>query len=90
MGATLQRAIKRDNTKRSWLVCRKQQGKIRIEIKVGVYQSKTLHFDWSKAGFAVAVDEIKQIYKRFYEGETKTLAEACQRVKVSNTNKIRY
>ena len=61
------------------------RGKIRIEIKVGVYQSKTLHFDWSKAGFAVAVDEIKQIYKRFYEGETKTLAEACQRVKVSNT-----
>ena len=52
------------------------RGKIRIEIKVGIYQSKTLQFDWSKAGFAIAADEIKQIYKRFYEGETKTLAEA--------------
>ena len=46
-----------------WYI-RESRGKIRIEIKKeGIKQSRTLPFDWSKQGFALAVPEIQQIYK---------------------------
>jgi integrase len=69
-----------------WYV-RKSSKKIRIEIKGDIKQSKTLHFDWSKKGFAEAIPEIQQIYKRFHLGKSKTLDEACEVVKVSDSNK---
>ena len=69
-----------------WYV-RKSSKKIRIEIKGDIKQSKTLHFDWSKKGFFSAIPEIQQIYKRFHLGKSKTLDEACEVVKVSDSNK---
>ena len=69
-----------------WYI-RESRGKIRLEIKSnGTNQSRTLPFEWNKAGFAQAVPEIQQIYKRFYEGKSQTLATACEVVRVSNTN----
>ena len=68
-----------------WYI-RESRGKIRIEIKKeGIKQSRTLPFDWSKQGFALAVPEIQQIYKRFYESKQQTLAVACEVVKVSSS-----
>ena len=69
-----------------WYI-RESRGKIRIEIKRDqTNQSRTLPFEWNKAGFVQAVPEIQQIYKRFYEGKSQTLATACEVVKVSNSN----
>ena len=74
-----------------WYI-RESRGKIRIEIKKeGIRQSRTLPYEWSKKGFAEAVPEIQQIYKRFNLGESKTLDAAVEVVKVSDSNqKIDY
>ena len=61
-------------------------GKIKLEvISNGKKQSRTLPYEWSKSGFAVAVEEIKQIFKRFHTGETTTLAAACDITSASNS-----
>ena len=40
-------------------------GNIKLEVlSKEKKESRTLPYEWSKAGFAVAVEEIKQIYKR--------------------------
>ena len=78
--------------KKSGWYFRESRGKIRIEIKKeGIQQSRTLPYEWSKKGFAEAVPEIQQIYKRFNLGESKTLDAAVEVVKVSDSNqKIDY
>ena len=61
-------------------------GKIKLEvISNGKKQSRTLPYEWSKSGFAVAVEEIKQIYKRFHSGKATTLAAACDITSASNS-----
>ena len=61
-------------------------GNIKLEvISNGKKQSRTLPYEWSKSGFAVAVEEIKQIFKRFHTGETTTLAAACDITSASNS-----
>jgi len=69
-----------------WYVS-KSAGKIKLEVLTnGKKESRTLPYEWSKAGFAGAVEEIKQIFKRFHLGETKTLAAACDITNASNSN----
>ena len=51
----------------------------------GIKQTRVLPFEWSREGCSRAFPEILQIYKRFYEGKTQTLAEACEKVKVSSS-----
>ena len=51
----------------------------------GIKQTRVLPFEWSREGCSKAFPEILQIYKRFYEGKTQTLAEACEKVKVSSS-----
>ena len=59
-----------------WYVSQRA-GNIKLEVRVnGKKESRTLPYKLSKSGFAVAVEEIKQIYKRFNTGESKSLAEA--------------
>ena len=67
-------------------------GNIKLEvISNGKKQSRTLPYEWSKSGFAVAVEEIKQIFKRFHTGETTTLAAACDITSASNsTTEIKW
>ena len=63
-------------------------GSIRLQVKDnGKKQTRLLPFEWSKKGFSAAIPEIQQIYKRFYDGNTRQLTKACEEVKVSNTNK---
>ena len=64
------------------------RGSIRLEVKHNnKKQTRLLPYEWSKKGFSAAIPEIQQIYKRFYEGNTRQLTKACEEVKVSNTNK---
>ena len=67
-------------------------GSIRLQIKYnGKKQTRVLPFEWSRNGCSKAFPEILQIYKRFHEGNTKTLEAACEVVKVSDSNqKIDY
>ena len=67
-------------------------GSIRLQIKYnGKKQTRVLPFEWSRNGCSKAFPEILQIYKRFHEGNTKTLESACEVVKVSDSNqKIDY
>ena len=61
-------------------------GNIKLEVlSNGKKESRTLPYEWSKSGFALAVEEIKQIYKRFNTGEAKTLAAACDITSASNS-----
>ena len=61
-------------------------GNIKLEvISNDKKQSRTLPYEWSKSGFAVAVEEIKQIFKRFQSGKTTTLAAACDITSASNS-----
>ena len=63
-------------------------GSIRLQVKDnGKKQTRLLPFEWSKKGFSAAIPEIQQIYKRFYDGNTRQLTRACEEVKVSNTNR---
>ena len=63
------------------------RGSIRLIIKHnGGKQSRVLPYEWSRNGCSKAFSEIKQIYKRFYLGNSRNLAEACEVVKVSDSN----
>ena len=63
------------------------RGSIRLIIKHnGGKQSRVLPYEWSRNGASKAFAEIKQIYKRFYLGNSRNLAEACEVVKVSDSN----
>ena len=60
-------------------------GSIRLQVNDGKKQTKVLPFDWTKKGLGSAIPEILQIYKRFYEGNTRQLLAACEKVKVSSS-----
>ena len=63
------------------------RGYIRLQIKHnGGKQTRVLPFEWSEDGASKAFSEILQIYKRFNEGNSQNLAEACEVVNVSNSN----
>ena len=52
-------------------------GNIKIEVKSGgKKETKTLPYAWNEQEMAVAIEEIKQIYKRYIEGSVHTLAAA--------------
>ena len=62
------------------------RGYMRLQVKHnGGKQTRLLPYEWSRNGASQAISEIKQIYKRFYEGKNQILAEACERVKVSSS-----
>ena len=65
-------------------------GSIRLQVNDGKKQTKILPFEWSKKGFGAAIPEIMQIYKRFYEGNTRKLTKACEEVTVSSDRKIEF
>ena len=63
--------------KSGWYVS-KSAGSIKLEVITnGKKESRTLPYKWNEQEFAVAVEEIKQIYKRYQEGKVHTLAAAC-------------
>ena len=73
--------------KSGWYVS-KSAGSIKLEvISNGKKETRTLPFKWNENEFAVAVEEIKQIYKRYQEGEVHTLAAACNLTATSNSTK---
>ena len=66
-------------------------GSIRLQVKDnGKKQTRLLPFEWSKKGFSAAIPEIQQIYKRFYDGNTRQLTRACEEVKVSGDSKVEF
>ena len=66
-------------------------GSIRLQIKDnGKKQTRLLPFEWSKKGFSAAIPEIQQIYKRFYDGNTRQLTRACEEVKVSGDSQVEF
>ena len=61
-------------------------GNIKIEVKSGgKKETKTLPYAWNEQEMAIAVEEIKQIYKRYEEGSVHTLAAATSMAAVSNS-----
>ena len=61
-------------------------GNIKIEVKSGGRkETKTLPYAWNEQEMAVAIEEIKQIYKRYVEGSVQTLAAATSMAAVSNS-----
>ena len=61
-------------------------GNIKIEVKSGGRkETKTLPYAWNDQEMAVAIEEIKQIYKRYLEGSVHTLAAATSIAAVSNS-----
>jgi len=61
-------------------------GNIKIEVKSGgKKETKTLPYAWNEQEMAVAIEEIKQIYKRYVEGSVQTLAAATSMAAVSNS-----
>jgi len=61
-------------------------GNIKIEVKSGGRkETKTLPYAWNEQEMAVAIEEIKQIYKRYVEGSVHTLAAATSIASVSNS-----
>ena len=63
-------------------------GNIKIEVKSGgKKETKTLPYAWNEQEMAIAVEEIKQIYKRYKEGSVHTLAAATSMAAVSNSTK---
>ena len=67
------------------------KGSIRLQIKDnGKKQTRLLPFEWSKKGFSAAIPEIQQIYKRFYDGNTRQLTRACEEVKVSGDSQVEF
>ena len=68
-----------------WYVS-KSAGNIKLEVKTnGKKESRTLPYRWNEQEFAVAVEEIKQIFKRYQEGNIHTLAAACDITATSNS-----
>ena len=66
-------------------------GSIRLQVKDnGKKQTRLLPFEWSKKGFSAAIPEIQQIYKRFYDGNTRQLTRACEEVKVSGDSQVEF
>ena len=66
-------------------------GSIRLQVKDnGKKQTRLLPFEWSKKGFSAAIPEIQQIYKRFYDGNTRQLTRACEEVKVSGDSHVEF
>ena len=66
-------------------------GSIRLQVKDnGKKQNRLLPFEWSKKGFSAAIPEIQQIYKRFYDGNTRQLTRACEEVKVSGDSQVEF
>ena len=66
-------------------------GSIRLQVKDnGKKQTRLLPFEWSKKGFSAAIPEIQQIYKRFYDGNTRQLTLACEEVKVSGDSQVEF
>ena len=73
--------------KSGWYVSQ-SAGSIKLEvISNGKKESRTLPYRWNENEFAVAVEEIKQIYKRYQEGKVHTLAAACDITTTSNSTK---
>lgn len=71
--------------KSGWTVS-KSAGSIKLEVRTnGKKESRTLPYRWNEQEFAVAVEEIKQIYKRYKEGNVHTLAAACDITATSNS-----
>ena len=61
-------------------------GNIKIEVKSGGRkETKTLPYAWNEQEMAVAIEEIKQIYKRYVEGSVHTLAAATAIASTSNS-----
>ena len=61
-------------------------GNLKIEVKSGGRkETKTLPYAWNEQEMAVAIEEIKQIYKRYVEGSVQTLAAATSMAAVSNS-----
>ena len=61
-------------------------GNIKIEVKSGgKKETKTLPYAWNEQEMAVAIEEIKQIYKRYVEGSVHTLAAATSIASVENS-----
>ena len=61
-------------------------GNIKIEVKSGgKKETKTLPYAWNEQEMAVAIEEIKQIYKRYVEGSVHTLAAATAIASTSNS-----
>ena len=61
-------------------------GNIKIEVKSGGRkETKTLPYAWNEQEMAVAIEEIKQIYKRYVEGSVHTLAAATSIAAIDNS-----
>ena len=61
-------------------------GNIKIEVKSGgKKETKTLPYAWNEQEMAVAIEEIKQIYKRYVEGSVHTLAAATAVASIDNS-----
>ena len=61
-------------------------GNIKIEVKSGgKKETKTLPYAWNEQEMAVAIEEIKQIYKRYVEGSVHTLAAATSIAAIDNS-----
>ena len=79
-------AIKGFYRKKSGWTVSKSAGSIKLEVRTnGKKESRTLPYRWNEQEFAVAVEEIKQIYKRYKEGNVHTLAAACDITATSNS-----
>ena len=76
--------------KSGWYVSQ-SAGSIKLEvIKNGKKETRTLPYKWNEDEFAVAVEEIKQIFKRYQDGKVHTLAEACNLTETSNSNNFAF
>ena len=61
-------------------------GNIKLEITSnGKKETKTLPYAWNEQEMAVAIEEIKQIYKRYVEGSVHTLAAATSIAAIDNS-----
>ncbi len=66
----------------------KSAGSIKLEVITnGKKETRTLPYRWNEDEMAVAIEEIKQIYKRYQDGKVHTLAEACNLTETSNSTK---
>ena len=73
--------------KAGWYVSQ-SAGSIKLEVITnGKKETRTLPYKWNEDEFAVAVEEIKQIYKRYNQGKVHTLAAACNITETSNSTK---